>query len=86
MADELTLSRVVPETVKTVRFLWVQRRWMNYQTYRLARERMRTSVQKTCSWCHHRFTDENDVSLAAPKRGRNTLLCDDCAAAAGAKL
>lgn len=63
----------------SVKLLQVREKpFMNYGEYRLARERMKMSVQKTCFMCHRNFTDDADMYISFWKRHKNMLLCGDC--------
>jgi hypothetical protein len=74
------LTRIVPAHRKTVEFKWCKPDWMTFGVYRVARERHGMSIQTTCFWCRATFKDEDMLALVQPMRGKNTLLCQSCAA------
>lgn len=74
------LTRIVPAHRKTVGFNWCKPDWMTFGVYRAARERAKMTIQVACFWCSARFKDEDMLALAQPEKGKNTLLCQSCAA------
>lgn len=76
---EVKLSKRIPARTKTIRFNWCVRNFLQYRTYRQARERSRMKITKGCEWCGAAFGDDDQIALAQPDKSRNMLLCDACA-------
>lgn len=77
--DGATLKRVIPKHVHSVSFNWCHRTFQIMSPeWRAARLRMGKG-HDACHWCKHEFTDGEAMALAQPKRGKNRLLCQDCA-------
>lgn len=74
-----SLSRLVPERLKTIRFNWCKRNFMKFGFYRGVCEKRRMEVQSTCFWCRTPFKDDDMMALAQPEKGANKLLCQSCA-------
>jgi hypothetical protein len=75
----MQLSRDVPKHTRTERFTWVKTDFMLFGTFKAARKRMSLKEYTACYWCRAPFSDDHMLALAQPEKGKNRLLCQDCA-------
>jgi hypothetical protein len=73
------LSKIIPKRRKTVKFLWCQKDWMDWAKLNFYRDKQRLSTYEKCQWCNYKFESGDSVSLAAPDRGKNMVICKWCA-------
>jgi len=79
LEKEMKLSRRIPARTKTVYFNWCKKDFlMMDQEYRDIRAKCGNPMD-ACFWCGHKFKDGEMMALAQPKKGRNKILCQDCA-------
>lgn len=78
---DLSLSKVVPRHVRTEKFRWVKRDFMQFGVFKEARLRTRRSLGAfdKCWWCKKPFEDADMMALAQPEKGANRTLCQPCA-------
>lgn len=76
-----TLSKVIPQHTRTVKFNWCKRDFMLFGAFKTARAGMNLTLSQggRCYWCHRPFHDDDMMALAAPEKGTNRLLCQGCA-------
>ena len=76
-----TLSKLIPQHTRSMRFKWCKRDFMLFGDFKAARSRMSRPILQggRCYWCHGPFHDEDMMALAAPEKGANRLLCQTCA-------
>jgi len=73
------LSRTIQAHKKTIRLRWCKRDYLVMsQKYRDIRKRCRSPMD-SCFWCGHNFIDGEMMALAAPEKGLNKILCQECA-------
>lgn len=78
-SEMLILSKEIPKHMKIVRFRWCQKNFITMsERYRAVRANMQNRMD-ICYWCHHRFIDGEVMALAAPEKGTNKVLCQECA-------
>jgi len=75
----LKLSREIPKHQHAEYFNWCKKDFMVMtQKFRDIRSRSRNPMD-TCHWCGHHFVNGEMMALTQPKKGRNRVLCQDCA-------
>lgn len=76
-----TLSKVIPRHTRSIRFQWCKKDFMRFGQFKAARSRMSRPILQggRCYWCHRPFHDDDMMALAAPEKGANKLLCQECA-------
>ena len=78
MSTQGRLSRRVPARTKVEIFTWIRRSFMEMsQRYRDIRKNMKP--MDSCFWCRHKFEDGETMNIAGRPKGRNAVLCDECA-------
>jgi len=80
MSKNPKLSKRILARTKTVEFTWIRCDFMAWSTFSEYRK------DKTkCWWCKHPFEGDEMLALAGRSKGRNVLLCQECAGVAVAR-
>ena len=75
----MKLSRHIKARTHTEKFNWCNKDFMAMSPdYRKIRGRMRNPMD-ACHWCKHPFKDGEMMAIAQPVKGRNRVLCGNCA-------
>jgi len=79
----LKISKQIPaRTIKahTEEYLWCKKDFLLFdREFLQIRSRIGDNGPHRCHWCEHNFVIGEIMALAQPKKGKNKLLCQDCA-------
>ena len=75
----MTLSKRIPARTMTLNAKWCRKDFIEMdKRYREIRAKHRNKMD-TCYWCHHKFEDGEQMSLACIEGVGNKVFCSDCA-------
>ncbi len=76
----MRLKKQIPARTESVTFSSMRADFMNYGSFKEARQRMGLSLPNggKCGWCNRPFVDTDMMAIGIPTRGRNLLLCQQC--------